>query len=112
MTIARLKEAGTGRLLAEAFHFPQGRTRAFHDAVIEPTLTEADGHWLLDLATPVVAQSVHVDVEGYRPDDNWFHLAPGETKRVRLVPHPGIEGSPRPSGEIRIAGSSRVVWFE
>ncbi|WP_371823842.1 glycoside hydrolase family 2 protein [Phyllobacterium sp. 628] len=112
VTIARLKEAGTGRLLAEAFHFPQGRTRAFHDAVIEPTLTEADGHWLLDLATPVVAQSVHVDVEGYRPDDNWFHLAPGETKRVRLVPHPGIEGSPRPSGEIRIAGSSRVVWFE
>ncbi|WP_164225885.1 hypothetical protein, partial [Stenotrophomonas maltophilia] len=62
--------------------------------------------------TPVLAQSVHVDIEGYRPDDNWFHLAPGETKRLELIPREGTALSTRPTGEIRIAGSSRIVWFE
>lgn len=112
VTVARLKEPQSGKVLAEAFHFPQGRTKAFHDAAVETALTLEGNVWFLELTTPVLAQSVHVDIEGYRPDDNWFHLAPGETKRLELIPRDGTALSARPAGEIRIAGSPRTVWFE
>lgn len=107
VTVARLKRSEA--TIAEAFHFPQGRTKAFHDATIECSVVEESGNWFLDLSTAVLAQSVSIDAEGWRATENWFHLAPGETKRVALLPRHGGEG--KPSGEIRIAGSSRTVWF-
>jgi beta-mannosidase len=107
VTVARLKRGDA--TLAEAFHFPQGRTRAFHDATIECSVVEDGNNWFLDLSTSVLAQSVSIDAEGWRATENWFHLAPGETKRVALLPRHDSEG--KPSGEIRIAGSARTVWF-
>ncbi len=107
VTVARLKRGDA--TLAEAFHFPQGRTRAFHNATIECSVVEDGNNWFLDLSTSVLAQSVSIDAEGWRATENWFHLAPGETKRVALLPRHDSEG--KPSGEIRIAGSARTVWF-
>lgn len=107
VTVARLKRNDI--TIAEAFHFPLGRTEAFHDAAIEAVIVEENGNWFLDLKTPVLAQSVSIDAGDWRPADNWFHLAPNETKRITLIPR--NETPEKPSGEIRIAGSSRIVWF-
>ncbi len=107
VTVARLKRDGV--TVAEAFHFPLGRAKAFHDAAVEATpVEEADG-WALDLSTSVLAQSVSIDAGDWRAAENWFHLAPGETKRVKLLAR--RDADEKPSGEIRIAGSSRIVWF-
>ncbi|MBB4094892.1 beta-mannosidase [Ochrobactrum pecoris] len=107
VTVARLKRNDI--TIAEAFHFPLGRTKAFHDAAVEAALVEENGNWFLDLKTPVLAQSVGIDAGDWRAAENWFHLAPNETKRVALIPrHETLE---KPTGEIRIAGSSRIVWF-
>ncbi|WP_273792414.1 glycosyl hydrolase 2 galactose-binding domain-containing protein [Brucella anthropi] len=107
VTIARLKRNDT--TIAEAFHFPLGRKTAFHDAAIEVIPVEENGNWFLELKTPVLAQSVSIDAGNWRAAENWFHLAPNVTKRIALIPGQAAPG--KPSGEIRIAGSSRIVWF-
>jgi beta-mannosidase len=107
VTVARLKRNDI--TIAEAFHFPLGRTKAFHDATIEVALIEENGNWFLDLKTLVLAQSVSIDAGDWRAAENWFHLAPNEAKRIALIPRKATPE--KPSGEIRIAGSSRIVWF-
>ncbi|HLP67895.1 MAG TPA: glycoside hydrolase family 2 protein, partial [Rhizobium sp.] len=111
VTVARLVDEASGKLLAEAFHFPLGRTPAWHEAQISAALVEEDGDWLLELRTDRLAQSVHVTVEGYRPDDDWFHLAPGHAKRLRLVPRARTTRDQKPTGNVTQVGTSATLHF-
>jgi len=111
VTVARLRLPDGGPVVADAFHFPLGRSKAFHDAEIQVAVTRQDDAWGLDIAVDRFAQSVHVSVDGYRPDDDWFHLAPGAAKHVRLLPQPWSADGDTPSGEITSLGSSRAVSF-
>jgi len=80
-----------GRVLAEDFHFPEGMGLALRYGV------EVRAHaWFNDagaveatFAADSFLQSVSVDCEGFLPDDNHFHLAPGREKRMRFRPAPG-----------------------
>jgi beta-mannosidase len=63
--------------------------------------------WFITLATDRLAQSVHIDVEGYRAEEDWFHLAPGPAKRVKLIAAAGTDGDALPAGEIRSVGAAR-----
>src|SRR5690606_40999092 len=72
VTVARLKRNDI--TIAEAFHFPLGRTKAFHDAAVEAVIVEENGNWFLDLKTPVLAKSVSIDTGDWRPADNWSQL--------------------------------------
>lgn len=86
VTVARLKDARDQSPIAEAFHFPLGRAHALADAVVTARLFESIEGWSLALSTDRLAQAVHLDVPGFMPSDNWFHLAPDEEKTVRLAP--------------------------
>ena len=108
VTVASLLDA-QGQLIAEAFHFPQGRAAALHDATIEASLTRNEAGWRLDLSTERFAQSVHIAIDGYRPDDDWFHLAPGRARSLRLIPIGDIDATALPSGEISQLGGKRIV---
>ena len=108
VTVARLRSA-SGDVIAEAFHFPLGRAKAMHEAAIEAKLVELESGWALDLSADRLAQSVHLDVEGYRPADDWFHLAPGAATRVNLVA--GLNASGSPEGEVSQAGGLRRFAF-
>ncbi|CDZ72636.1 Putative beta-mannosidase [Neorhizobium galegae bv. orientalis] len=109
VTVARLKHAQTGEIVAEAFHFPLGRVRAFHDAEIAVSVAEGDGEFWLELSTDIFAQSVSIECAGYRPSDNGFHLAPGAIRRIRLAALPDAAG--RPGGTIRSLGGDRILRF-
>ena len=111
VTVARLIEPETGRLVAEACHFPLGRDKAMHDAAVEAVVEEENGRWFLQLSTPTFAQSVHVDVEGYQPEDDWFHLAPGAARRITLSPSGGAAAGQRPAGMVTHLGSRRPTTF-
>lgn len=111
VTVARLRDAVSGALICEAFHFPQGRTAAFHDSSIEALVVQESGSWFLDLATDRLAQSVHLELDAFRTDDDWFHLAPGVARRIALRPRPGVGSNARPSGEIASVASKRIVRF-
>ncbi|MCQ1772051.1 glycoside hydrolase family 2 protein [Neorhizobium galegae] len=109
VTVARLKHAQTGEIVAEAFHFPLGRARAFHDAEIAVSVAGGDGEFWLELSTDVFAQSVSIECAGYRPSDNGFHLAPGAIRRIGLSALPDAAG--RPGGTIRSLGGDRILRF-
>ena len=74
-----------GDVRARGFHFPVGLPARREPDVGLAAEARADG----DGATLTVrarrfAQSIAVEVEGFEPDDAYFHLAPGEVRALRL----------------------------
>ncbi len=107
---ARLTDGGTGEIVAEAFHFPLGRASAMHDAAVTASLVEEDGAFRIDVASDGFVQSVSIMADGFDPSDNWFHLAPGVTRRIDLRPARG-ETARRPGGTVRSLGGDRILRF-
>ncbi|PZU83794.1 MAG: beta-mannosidase [Chelatococcus sp.] len=103
-TSAVLRDAGSGSVLAEAFHFPLGRGHERHHAGLSATLEPDDDGFSLILSTQRLAQSVEIVDPHWRPDRNWFHLAPGEPRRIRLHRRPGATGEP--VGEVRAVNAT------
>ena len=63
--------------------------------------------WYVDVSTEQLAQRVAVDAGDLEPDDSWFHLAPGTTRRIRLQG----ESDRAPVGEVRALNSMAVGRF-
>jgi beta-mannosidase len=59
------------------------QARAVADDLVELTLT-----------TRVAARGVHVEVEGWQGDDDFFHLTPGPGRTLRFRPLPGAARKP------------------
>jgi len=110
VAIARLRDIATGHVVADAFHFPLGRKKALHAANLQVAISETNGHWSLEIGTDRLAQSVHITSEGYRACESWFHLGPGETRKIGLLPETAAAEAP-PSGEVVSLGSSRRFSF-
>jgi beta-mannosidase len=95
-----------GTVASEAVHLPLGLARPLEaDIGLTATAAPADGDrgtgaWTVTVATRRFAQSVALDVAGFVPSDSWFHLAPGATRSVTLVPVPDSEAD-RPRGSVR-----------
>ncbi|WP_293810431.1 glycoside hydrolase family 2 protein [uncultured Bosea sp.] len=109
VTSAVLRRARDGQVLAEAFHFPLGRGHEQHRLGLAATL-ERDGEgWNLVLSTQRFAQSVEIVDPHWRPVQNWFHLAPGEPRRIRLLRRAGIEAAP--AGEVTAVNATEQVSY-
>ena len=108
VTVARLHMRETGMPFGEAFHFPLGRAKSFHSAEIGAAALQIEGQWFLELQTDRLAQSVHIDLPDYRCEDDWFHLAPGPARRVRLLARGNIGDDTVPTGQVRSVGSRRM----
>ncbi|HJQ61090.1 MAG TPA: glycoside hydrolase family 2 protein, partial [Vineibacter sp.] len=109
VTVATLSDAD-GRRLADAFHFPQGRGAARVDLGLTAAIEADEGGWTLRLQSRRLAQSVHVEDERFRADDEWFHLAPGIERVVRLVSRDGTSGGV-PDGEVHALNGVAPVRF-
>jgi beta-mannosidase len=91
-----LRRNDATQTIAQAFHFPLGRGAEQHELDITAELIRDAGGWALSVSAQRFAQSFHVRDENYRPDDNWFHLPPGEQRPLRLTPRkPGWSEAPR-----------------
>lgn len=109
VTSAVLRHAGNGQVLAEAFHFPLGRGHERHRLGLAAAL-ERDGEgWNLILSTQRFAQSVEIVDPHWRPEQNWFHLTPGEPRRVRLLRRAGAEAGP--AGEVTAVNATERVSY-
>lgn len=76
-------------LIAETFAFPAGRTAQSVSEVglsaeCEPGVGDS-GPWL-HVRSERLAESVDIDLPGFQPEDNGFHLAPGQSRRIALRP--------------------------
>ncbi|MDB5966893.1 MAG: beta-mannosidase [Polaromonas sp.] len=82
-----------GVQLAQAFHFPGGRSAARKNSIglsAVATLTNACTAEVV-VQTQQCAEGVYFDVPGFYPEDEYFHLPPGGRVRVTLradAPHP------------------------
>ena len=90
---------GTGATLGAAFNFPLGLCfRQEKDLGLHAVASQRlDGSWQLDLTTSRFAQSIAIEVKGYLPNDNYFHLAPESSKQIVLTP---ISGKSKPLGYV------------
>lgn len=87
LTVASLQDE-QGAPIGSAFHFPIGFPPATHH---EPGLTAVaqrreDGTYLLTVRALRFAQSVCIEVAGFLPEDNYFHLEPYGQRTVILSP--------------------------
>ena len=111
VTIARLADAATGATIAEAFHFPLGRGRTRHELDLSATLdARSSGSWQIALRTRRLAQSVKIVCDGFRPRENWFHLAPDRDRVVDLVPMDGR--AIRPCGAVSALNGLGSVTYD
>lgn len=108
VTIASLREGDGSALVAEAFHFPQGRVRALHPAAASVALEEGDGGWQLRIVADRLLQSAHIACPGFLPSDNWFHLAPGRERVVRLAQLGAVD---HPAGELSALNLQAPISF-
>jgi beta-mannosidase len=107
-TIAQLYDTQSNELIAEAFHFPMGRGHAVHELGLEAELIQNHAHWDLKLTTKKLAQSIHISDELFRAEDNWFHLAPGHSRRIRLAARQPTDA--RPKGSVAAVNGSQVFY--
>ena len=86
--------AEDGALLAQACHFPQGLNlpREADVGLVAQACCGAQGQWSLTVSARSFAQSVQLELNGYVPDDAYFHLAPGQSRQVGLKALPGFTG--------------------
>lgn len=107
--VATLTCVRTGRRICDAYHFPLGMAAitAAHvvSAIARP---ECDGSYSLTLRSETIATAVAIQVDGFRPDDNYFHLQPATDRIVTIRP----SGAPtRFRGYVtplNAAGSTRI----
>jgi beta-mannosidase len=88
LAVASLLEAGTGALLGRAFHCPDpAALTALGDPGLSGIATPlAEGGYEVEVRTRKFAYGVWLEARGFVADDNHFHLAPGDTRRLRLRP--------------------------
>jgi len=94
LVVATLSVAG--EVVSRAFHLPLGHARAPEsDLGLAGSLHVDEGGVTLTVRTRRFAQCVTIEVDGYLPEDDFFHLAPGEERAIRLAPRAPAASAPR-----------------
>ncbi|MFZ6711218.1 glycosyl hydrolase 2 galactose-binding domain-containing protein [Undibacterium sp. TC9W] len=99
------------QIIANDFHFPQGHQFAVQaDVGLRAHCSlDADGNHVLHLSAQKLAQAVSIQIPGMLPEDNYFHMAPGSIRQVRLA---AIDGKSVKAGQVQAQNaltSVRVV---
>ncbi len=77
------------QVLCEAFHFPLGLTQLpLLDLGLQASVKIlAEGDAIVTVQCKRLALSVYFDVDGFIPEDNYFHLAPNSPKTIKMRPN-------------------------
>lgn len=107
VTLARLTDAASGSLIAEAVHALPGKAATPRDIGLSASLgSDADGPFLTITASRL-ARFVTIEDKGHRAADQGFCLAPGEHRLVRLMPR---NGAGHPHGRVTALNSHPVSY--
>jgi len=85
-TVATLSNRASGATIAQAFHFPPGGMPCRADLGLAADVVRDEVGWALRLSTRRLARGVQIEDGAFRAAHEWFHLAPGEERMVRLEP--------------------------
>ncbi len=96
-----------GDVRCEAFHFPAGR--AFERRSDLGLSARIEGHHLV-VCSRRFSQHVHVELAGHQLEDNDFHMTPGATRRIALIPD-GAAGA-RLRGTVQALNGEETLSIE
>ncbi|HET8899138.1 MAG TPA: hypothetical protein VFN09_10240 [Rhodanobacteraceae bacterium] len=98
--------------VAEAYHWPLGPPPRQPDLGLTAELAgQRDDHALLRVRAEQAAYGVNIELPGWLPDDDGFHLAPGQWREIRLQARAERRaGSAR--GSVTALNSQRAARFE
>jgi len=88
VVMARLRRADTNEPISEDFHFPDGMNLPVQrEANVEAHVAGSGDGGRIDvtLCSDTFLQAVTISCDGYVPSDNYFHLAPGQRKRIEFA---------------------------
>jgi beta-mannosidase len=109
-TVAALRQLGTGEILAQAFHFPAGvKTDLLEAPKLQASLVQDQDGWALVLKTNQLVRHLHIDDNAFRPDDDWFTLAPGFGRTIKMTPR--LPSPAKPTGRILAPGGGELVKY-
>ncbi len=102
-----------GMPLSQAVYLPDRRADALREAGLHASVAREDGHWWLTVSTQRFARWIHVEDHAFLPEADWFHLGPGESRRVRLmVEATGMDAIDAiPSGEVSALNAATPVFY-
>lgn len=88
VTVASLIHRDSGEMLGQAFHVPDvSALSAIGDTDLSGTATAAaDGSYEVRVRSSKFAHGVWLDARGFVASDNYFHLAPGASRKITLHP--------------------------
>ncbi|GJH17026.1 glycoside hydrolase family 2 protein [Caballeronia novacaledonica] len=105
-----LRNADTGDVLSEAFHFPDPSIGERRDIGLNATVEKDGEDWSLVVETAQLARWVHVVDPNYFARIDWFHLAPGSTRRIPLVArHANVSAAPE--GDVSAINAIRSAAY-
>lgn len=86
LVMVRLRDTHTGEWLHEDFYFPASCAMPPQkmDSVTLNLVTLDDGQPALKITTAHFLQSVRLELKSHLAEDNYFHLAPGSERLIRL----------------------------
>ena len=86
--VARLRRRATQHVLSEDFYFPCGLAlpRQRNAAVKAAAEWHRDGRVIVTLSSDVFLQALNIACKDFTPDDNYFHVAPKQERRVTFSP--------------------------
>ena len=110
--VLTLDDAATGARLAEAIHYPLGRTALAHEPGLAVGLERSGDGWVLQLQATKLATCLQVEDRHYRGEDEGFFLMPGETRTLRLVAAAAGGAAPRaPAGRVLVGHGDHAVSY-
>jgi beta-mannosidase len=106
---ATLKLAGSATAAATACFVPRTLpAERVGDLGLTARAEPVRGGYVLVVETLKFAHAVAVDVDGWMPDDNYFHVEPGEPKRIALR---STNGAVAPRGRVSALNGPGSIPF-
>ena len=108
--VATLVDRDTGAVIAESFHFPLGVGAPRPATQLGTRVERLDGAaYALSVRADELAVAVSIEADGWRPGDNYFHIAPGGERTIILTAS-GTRG--RLSGRVTALNSAASHSFQ
>ncbi|MCO4892565.1 glycoside hydrolase family 2 protein [Cupriavidus sp. WGtm5] len=103
-----------GAPLSQAVYLPDRSAAALAAPELRGSVECVQGQWWLHVGTRRFARWVHIEDHAFLPEQDWFHLGPGETRRIRLMHEsgPAAPAGAIPSGEIYAINADRPASYD
>ncbi|MFC4523507.1 beta-mannosidase [Cupriavidus pinatubonensis] len=114
VVIATLMDEDGGEPLSQAVYLPDRRAAALKPPELQAQVERVDDDWWLTITARRFARWVHIEDHAYQVTENWFHLGPGCSRRVRLMRDSAdtSQVDAVPSGEIYAVNAERSLGYD